>query len=81
MHPGTKDGLVQIEALQESVHDEDYDYEGTPHLAHPELRNWIVELVSEAARRATSRGLLPESWRSGPAMAGSLSHCSPGDSR
>jgi SAM-dependent methyltransferase len=55
----TTDGAVQIEALQESVHDEEYDYAGTPHLAHPELRGWIVELVSEVVRRATSRGLPP----------------------
>jgi SAM-dependent methyltransferase len=59
MGTGTTDGLVQIEALQESVHDEDYDYAGTPHLAHPELRGWIVELVSDVARRATTRDLPP----------------------
>jgi SAM-dependent methyltransferase len=56
---GVTDETAPVEALQESVHDEDYDYAGTPHLAHPELRAWIVELVSAVARRATSRGLPP----------------------
>ena len=53
------DEAPRIEALQASVHDDAYDYAGTPHLAHPELRNWIVELVSEVAGRAVSRGLPP----------------------
>jgi SAM-dependent methyltransferase len=46
-------------ALQECVHDDAYDYAGTPHLAHPELRGWIIELVSEVAGRAVSRDLPP----------------------
>jgi SAM-dependent methyltransferase len=50
---------TRIEALQERVHDGSYDYSGTPHLAHPELRRWIVELISEVAQRAVSRGLPP----------------------
>jgi SAM-dependent methyltransferase len=56
---GFTDETVQVGALQERVHDEAYDYAGTPHLAHPELRAWIVDLVAEVARRAVSRGLLP----------------------
>jgi SAM-dependent methyltransferase len=56
---GFTDEAPQIEALQEGVHDDAYDYAGTPHLAHPELRNWIVDLVSEVAQRAVSRGLPP----------------------
>jgi SAM-dependent methyltransferase len=59
MGQGITDDAVQIEALQEGVHDEAYDYAGTPHLAHPELRGWIVDLVSEVAHRAVSRGLPP----------------------
>jgi SAM-dependent methyltransferase len=50
---------TQIGALQERVHDDGYDYAGTPHLAHPELRSWIVDLVSEVVQRAVSRGLPP----------------------
>lgn len=53
------DERTQMGALQECVHDDAYDYAGTPHLAHPELRAWIVGLVSDVARRATSRGLPP----------------------
>ncbi len=52
-------GPAEIGSLQERVHDEDYDYAGTPHLAHPELRGWIVALVSEVVRRAMARGLPP----------------------
>src|SRR5436190_1953618 len=59
MGRGFTDDTAQIGTLQESVHDEDYDYAGTPHLAHPELRGWMVELVSEVVRRVTSRGLPP----------------------
>jgi SAM-dependent methyltransferase len=50
---------TQIGALQEHVHDDAYDYAGTPHLAHPELRSWMVELVSDIAARAVSTGLPP----------------------
>jgi SAM-dependent methyltransferase len=46
-------------ALQEHVHDDDYDYAGTPHLAHPALRAWIVDLVCDVAQRAVTRGLPP----------------------
>jgi phospholipid N-methyltransferase len=45
--------------LQEGVYDLRYSYAGDPHLAHPELRGWIVDLVTGAAQRATSRGLPP----------------------
>jgi SAM-dependent methyltransferase len=51
---------TQIGALQEGVHDDAYDYAGTPHLAHSELRGWIVDLVAEVAHRAVSRGLPPK---------------------
>jgi SAM-dependent methyltransferase len=50
---------IQMGELQESVYDGAYDYSGDPHLAHAELRAWIVELVSEVAERAGSRGLPP----------------------
>ena len=45
--------------LQEGVYDHTYSYSGDPHLAHPELRAWIVQLISEVAQRAVSRGLPP----------------------
>lgn len=45
--------------LQERVYDDAYDYAGDPHLAHPELRRWVLELVSGVAHRAVSRGLPP----------------------
>jgi 2-polyprenyl-3-methyl-5-hydroxy-6-metoxy-1,4-benzoquinol methylase len=54
---------VQLKAamaeLQESVYDGRYDYAGDPHLAHPELRSWIVDLVSAVTRRVVSRDLPP----------------------
>src|SRR5262245_59286822 len=59
MAPRVTDDDARIEALQESVHDEGYDYAGTPHLHHPELRGWIIDLASAVARRAVSRGLPP----------------------
>jgi 2-polyprenyl-3-methyl-5-hydroxy-6-metoxy-1,4-benzoquinol methylase len=45
--------------LQERVYDGRYDYAGDPHLAHPELRSWIVDLVSAVTRRVVSRDLPP----------------------
>jgi SAM-dependent methyltransferase len=45
--------------LQEGVYDGAYRYADDPHMAHPELRAWIVDLVTGAAQRATSRGLPP----------------------
>jgi SAM-dependent methyltransferase len=42
--------------LQEGVYDQAYDYAGDPHLAHPELRAWIVALVADVAQRAGSGG-------------------------
>jgi SAM-dependent methyltransferase len=45
--------------LQERVFDETYDYAGDPHLAHPELHNWIVDLVAGVTKRAVSRRLPP----------------------
>ena len=45
--------------LQERVFDEAYDYAGDPHMAHPELRYWIVDLVAGVTERAVSRGLPP----------------------
>jgi SAM-dependent methyltransferase len=56
---GLTEDAPQIEALQERVHDDAYDYSGTPHLAHPELRMPIVDLIAEVARGAVSRGLPP----------------------
>ena len=50
---------TQMGKLQEEVYGEGYDYAGDPHLAHPELRAWIVHLVSDVSQRATSRGLPP----------------------
>jgi 2-polyprenyl-3-methyl-5-hydroxy-6-metoxy-1,4-benzoquinol methylase len=43
--------------LQERVYDGRYDYAGDPHLAHPELRSWIVDLVSAVTQRVGSRNL------------------------
>jgi 2-polyprenyl-3-methyl-5-hydroxy-6-metoxy-1,4-benzoquinol methylase len=43
--------------LQERVYDGRYDYAGDPHLAHPELRSWIVDLVSAITQRVGSRNL------------------------
>jgi 2-polyprenyl-3-methyl-5-hydroxy-6-metoxy-1,4-benzoquinol methylase len=43
--------------LQERVYDDRYDYAGDPHLAHPELRSWIVDLVSAVTQRVASRDL------------------------
>jgi 2-polyprenyl-3-methyl-5-hydroxy-6-metoxy-1,4-benzoquinol methylase len=45
--------------LQERVYDGRYDYAGDPHLAHPELRSWIVDLVSAITRRVVSSDLPP----------------------
>jgi SAM-dependent methyltransferase len=45
--------------LQELVYDGRYDYAGDPHLAHPELRSWIVDLVSAVTHRVASRDLPP----------------------
>jgi SAM-dependent methyltransferase len=45
--------------LQERVFDETYDYGGDPHLAHPELRFWIVDLVARVTARTISRRLPP----------------------
>jgi SAM-dependent methyltransferase len=47
--------------LQERVYDDAKDYRdaGNPHLAHPELRALIVELVSYVAQRAVARQLPP----------------------
>jgi len=50
---------IHIGELQERVYDEAYDYAGDPHLAHPELRAWVVDLVSAVSQRAVSRGLPP----------------------
>jgi SAM-dependent methyltransferase len=50
---------IQMGKLQEDVYGQGYDYAGDPHLAHPELRGWIVQLVSDVAHRAISRGLPP----------------------
>lgn len=44
--------------LQEHVYDGAYDYAGDPHLAHPELRTWIVDLVSAVTKRV-SRNIPP----------------------
>jgi SAM-dependent methyltransferase len=51
--------IPQVGELQERVYDDAYSYAGDPHLAHPELRAWIVRLVSDVARRAVSRRLPP----------------------
>ena len=48
---------MQMAELQEGVFDDAYRYAGDPHLAHPELRGWMVQLVSELVERAASRGL------------------------
>jgi SAM-dependent methyltransferase len=45
--------------LQEGVYGLNYSYAGDPHLAHPELRARIVQLATDAAERAVSRGLPP----------------------
>jgi SAM-dependent methyltransferase len=45
--------------LQELVYDGRYDYAGDPHLAHPELRSWIVQLVSAVTQRVATRNLPP----------------------
>jgi phospholipid N-methyltransferase len=45
--------------LQEGVFDDSYGYEGDPHLAHPELRAWVVGLFTEAVQHAVARGLPP----------------------
>src|SRR5215218_7678281 len=45
--------------LQERVYGDRYDYAGDPHLAHPELRSWIVDLVSAVTQRVVSRRLRP----------------------
>jgi SAM-dependent methyltransferase len=45
---------IQMGELQESVYDDAYDYAGDPHLAHAELRAWIIDLVSGVTERATS---------------------------
>jgi FkbM family methyltransferase len=58
---GFTDEAPQIKALQEHVHDEANDHSGTDHLAHRERRNPIVDLVTEVARRAVSRGVPPKS--------------------
>jgi phospholipid N-methyltransferase len=50
---------MEIGKLQEGVFDDSYSYAGDPHLAHPELRAWIVHLVSDLVGRTASRGLPP----------------------
>jgi SAM-dependent methyltransferase len=50
---------IQMGELQESVFDDAYEYTVDPHLAHAELRAWMVELVSGVTERAVSRGLAP----------------------
>jgi SAM-dependent methyltransferase len=50
---------VRLGKLQEGVYGLEYNYAGDPHLAHPELRAWTVQLVADAAQRAVSRGLPP----------------------
>jgi SAM-dependent methyltransferase len=53
------DQAIRMGELQEGVYDGAYSYAGDPHLAHPELRAWIVHLVADVAQRAISRGLPP----------------------
>ncbi len=50
-------GEIQMGELQEGVFDDAYSYAGDPHLAHPELRGWMVHLVSGLVERTASRGL------------------------
>jgi phospholipid N-methyltransferase len=53
------DQTIQMGELQEGVFDDSYSYSGDPHLAHPELRGWIVQLVSDLVERTGERGLPP----------------------
>jgi phospholipid N-methyltransferase len=53
------DGTIEMGRLQEGVFDDSYSYAGDPHLAHPELRAWIVQLVSDLVESTVARGLPP----------------------
>jgi SAM-dependent methyltransferase len=50
---------IRLGELHEGVYDDAYRYADDPHLAHPELRGWIVHLVTGVAQRAVSKGLPP----------------------
>jgi SAM-dependent methyltransferase len=48
---------IEMGELQEGVFDGNYGYAGDPHLAHPELRAWIINLLADVIERTTVRGL------------------------